>query len=609
MVTGIETVGVVLAILPLVVNQLDNYVRGIETLKGFRNKRHRRQLEEYSTRLGTQHAILLNSLEQALEGVVDYEDDISDLINCPLGSSWRNQEFQRKLSRKLDRNYDVFVRTTTEISRELQYLSTKLGWDSATTTQMSWDDTGTVERELRKFKDIFSKSVYNELLSKIENANGALQTLIEQSRRRETTRKHRVFKKKPLLKYKNARKHATNIYNAIVHGTCWPCPCSESHCVHLRIEPQALDEDDLKHQTQEAFVPKIRMVFTSKIPSKGTPLWYWQEVETIPVASEPVTVAPSLTKAKSASASTVVTKRTGPDRRVTFAAIVESTLDTVPWPRVNNSLPPPKQISNMCSALCSQNAGDRLLGSILDRSDPTHQYHIYLTDRVDTSVPTKSLADVLEASAKDSLRFSIANQSLMLSRHDRLSLAATLALSVLQYQGSWLKPQWRIQDILFKDHDSGNPTLLDRVYLSAHDVSPTGDSSSLSNGAETSEGASQQLTVAVTSSSLIRCALLFPLALSLIELSLCTPLSSLQTAEDADPVEAISNLKTAVRVLPRVYAESGCRYGDVVDTCLYWPDTKNMQLDDEEFQRTVFEVVISPLLDDLRDFEGKDRIR
>ncbi|KAJ9646305.1 hypothetical protein H2204_000968 [Knufia peltigerae] len=594
MVTGIETVGVVLAILPLVVNQLDAYVQGIETLKGFRNKRYRRQLEEYSTRLGTQHAILLNSLEQALEGVVEYEEEISDLINCPLGSFWKDQAFQRKLRRKLDRNYDVFIRTTTEISRELQFLSAKLGLDSSTSAQISWDDAGTVERELKKFKDIFSKSIYNELLSKVEGANGALKTLVEQSRRRETTRKLRVYKRKPLLKYRNARKHAANLYNAIVNGAYWTCPCRASHCVHLRIEPQSLDEDESKYQTQECLLPKLRMVFASKSTSTAKPSWYWQEVETIPIISEPVATVP-LAKAKSASA--VVTKNAGPHRRVTFAAIVESTLETVPWPRVDN-LPAPKQISNMCSALCAQNVDDKLLGSILDRCDPVHRYNVYLTDKVDSDVPTKTLADVLESSAKDSFRFNIANQSFMLSRHDRLSLAATLALSVLQYQGSWLRPHWRTQDILFKTPKSSTPTLLDRVYLSAHDVSCP----------ERNE-TSQPVTAVTSSSSLIRCALLFPLALSLVELSLCTPLSSLQIPEDADPVDAVSDLKTAARVLHRVYAESGCRYGDVVDKCLFWPDTKNMQLDDEEFQRTVFDGVISPLLEDLKNFEGRDRIR
>lgn len=137
MVTGIETAGVVLAILPLIVNQLDSYVSGIETLKSFRTRRYRRQFEEWSTRLGTQHAILLNTLEQSLEGLVDYDDDISELINNPKGRLWKDPAFQKKLAKKLDRNYGVFLRTMTELSTLLETLSRKLGLEFADPLKVS----------------------------------------------------------------------------------------------------------------------------------------------------------------------------------------------------------------------------------------------------------------------------------------------------------------------------------------------------------------------------------------------------------------------------------------------------------------------------------------
>lgn len=131
MVTGIETVGVVVAILPLVVNQLDAYVQGIETIRGFGTRRYRRQLEEYSTRLGTQHAILLNTLEESLDGLVDYEDEITELINHPRGPLWKDTSFQAKLRKKLDRNYDAFTRTMVELSTLLETLSRRLGLETA----------------------------------------------------------------------------------------------------------------------------------------------------------------------------------------------------------------------------------------------------------------------------------------------------------------------------------------------------------------------------------------------------------------------------------------------------------------------------------------------
>jgi hypothetical protein len=78
--------------------------------------------------------------------------------------------------------------------------------------------------------------------------------------------------------------------------------------------------------------------------------------------------------------------------------------------------------------------------------------------------------------------------------------------------------------------------------------------------------------------------------------------------EDVDTVEAYANLKTATRVLDLVYAESGCEYGDVVTNIFLWSKTRNSSADDEKFQERMFQKIVSPLLPDLRDFEGKGRI-
>src|SRR5947207_15985548 len=122
MAAGVETVGLVLAILPLLVNQLDNYVQGLETIKSFRTRRYRRELEGYLTRLGTQQAILLNTLEQSLEGVVDCEYEVSELIQNPRGPQWKDSAFQAKLREKLGRDYDPFIGTMAQLSNLLEDL-------------------------------------------------------------------------------------------------------------------------------------------------------------------------------------------------------------------------------------------------------------------------------------------------------------------------------------------------------------------------------------------------------------------------------------------------------------------------------------------------------
>ncbi|KAL3488394.1 hypothetical protein BJX62DRAFT_240090 [Aspergillus germanicus] len=86
--SGLEVAGVVLAILPLVVNQLENYVQGLETLKSFRNRTYRRDLQRYLNKTRTHRPQFLNTLEQVLEDAVNDEDEVSELINNPTGPLW-----------------------------------------------------------------------------------------------------------------------------------------------------------------------------------------------------------------------------------------------------------------------------------------------------------------------------------------------------------------------------------------------------------------------------------------------------------------------------------------------------------------------------------------
>jgi hypothetical protein len=131
-----EAAGLALAILPLLLNQLDNYVQGLETLKGFRAKRYRQQLDEYFSNIGTQHAIFLNTLERTLDGVVEYQDDIDDMINNPSGDSWKRPELQEKLQKRLKRSYGPFKKEMEGLSAMLQVLKRRLMFDQTSSAEV-----------------------------------------------------------------------------------------------------------------------------------------------------------------------------------------------------------------------------------------------------------------------------------------------------------------------------------------------------------------------------------------------------------------------------------------------------------------------------------------
>lgn len=127
--SGIETAGLVLAILPLLVNQLDNYVQGLQAIKSFRTRKYRAEFESYLTTLETQQVAFLDTLEHALEDVVDHEEEVSDFIYNPRGSLWSDEIFQTKLRKKLGRGYSPFVKTIKELANLLEHLANELGLD------------------------------------------------------------------------------------------------------------------------------------------------------------------------------------------------------------------------------------------------------------------------------------------------------------------------------------------------------------------------------------------------------------------------------------------------------------------------------------------------
>lgn len=277
------------------------------------------------------------------------------------------------------------------------------------------------------------------------------------------------------------------------------------------------------------------------------------------------------------------------EAKVKFA-LVSLPLQSVPWPKIE-SIPLGSPIENLCTTLCGIKANSmceerKLIGFL---TDDNHRHTVYAVGDTNINLQLQSLEALLMSSS--SSRNIHDPSKIVLRRRDRLRLAASLASSILQFHGNWMRKHWRTKDIMLRANESGNKAP-DSIYLVP----------------QTPENASQPITPTSQQNSLstplIRNEILFPLGLALVELSLGQTLTSLRKAEDDDPVEAVANLKTALRHLPDVRNESGILYEEVVDKCLTWPGRKDIKFDDEEFQRTMFESIVLPLLEDLKHFEG-----
>lgn len=99
------------------------------------------------------------------------------------------------------------------------------------------------------------------------------------------------------------------------------------------------------------------------------------------------------------------------------------------------------------------------------------------------------------------------------------------------------------------------------------------------------------------------------LGLTLVELCFGRILSDLEEPFDVDPNETITRMMTAQRLLDHVENEGGNRYGDVVRRCLFCPfDIRDFSVDNEAFQQIVFDNIVTPLVDNLNDFNGKGSV-
>jgi hypothetical protein len=192
------------------------------------------------------------------------------------------------------------------------------------------------------------------------------------------------------------------------------------------------------------------------------------------------------------------------------------------------------------------------------------------------AVPLRTLHEALPAS----------------NRRDRLYIAAGLACSVIQYHGNWLKPQWSCCDIhLPTEYNGDADTPPENLYISWPLESQLLPLDHINN----------------SSTPLIRNHILFPLALALTELSLGKTLVSLQVPEDDKGDIASTQFHTALRLLSKVYRESGSNYHDAVHTCLFWPSVDGPCFGNEHFEEKVFSAVVAPLLRDLVHFYDPTR--
>ena len=180
--------------------------------------------------------------------------------------------------------------------------------------------------------------------------------------------------------------------------------------------------------------------------------------------------------------------------------------------------------------------------------------------------------------------------SLHLSRAERLELALTISSSVLQLNGTpWLRQSLTKHDILLLADDGTDSQRRAFVFAA---FSATGPTNSFKSKAFL---------------GLPRNETLFALSILLTELCLGQSFESLRSEEDPLDRNGNSNIltdmSTATRSLEDVYREAGNRYGDAVRRCIHCDfNQRNTSLEDDSFRQAVYDGVVVPLQEIVKDF-------
>ena len=112
MLTGVETAGIVLAVLPLFISAFEHYSDGLEPIKAFWEID--RLLPIQIRRLRNQHVHFEQTLRILLSQIVD-ADEVEEMIAAPNSDVWKTPEMQARLEQQLQESYNAYQDTVSHM--------------------------------------------------------------------------------------------------------------------------------------------------------------------------------------------------------------------------------------------------------------------------------------------------------------------------------------------------------------------------------------------------------------------------------------------------------------------------------------------------------------
>ena len=283
--SGLEIIGVILALVPIVSGGIDGYKR-------LRDGPESRQLERS---FKTQHVIFLNTIEELICPLVS-DSQLQTLLKDPNGRLWKDKQLSASLERHLDGAYPIFGEIMEDIKVVMSELQKTLSAEvsvlcsdprkSANGEKVDMFVQSLESRKVhRRIKLFLTRSRSEAGLERLRAKIADLEILKGQSQRLAPQRRVRSVK---MESFTRVRERALSLYDALSRG--WECDCQDPHLANLRLEarryvtPQSQSHQDVGGGEEEI---RFKFLFSFCSPSAdqttGARSLDWHEAELAPL--------------------------------------------------------------------------------------------------------------------------------------------------------------------------------------------------------------------------------------------------------------------------------------------------------------------------------------
>ncbi|KAI1083376.1 hypothetical protein F5B20DRAFT_526715 [Whalleya microplaca] len=264
---GVEVVGIVLGSIPLVISALEHYGDIVRTFDRWRFTV--RELESLKRRLGTQHAIFVNTCENLLRGIVP-ATYLEAMIAEPFGPLWQDTDIKYKIEMRLDHVVEPFRNTAKIMVEAVEQFKNRLGLDE--NGEVGWTEAKAIVRKRKRVTFTINRSHFNDLLDTLSEGNKDLITLTNQSVQLEPGR-NAGYQGRLLVRLHDISESA---YTAMSKG--FPCNCPTAHGVTLEMATPSLTSTDKNEQVLQNAVFRCIFSFLSDHQNTGADVRRWEKV-------------------------------------------------------------------------------------------------------------------------------------------------------------------------------------------------------------------------------------------------------------------------------------------------------------------------------------------